>query len=240
MPSTTGELFIALFTMETTTLIPDRLQVIKEFENFIVEQDHPCIMAQSVFKMGEVELHTYNKIGDDSTTTQLLNDLGNYLGNYNFGDNDFRTFIASFPTEAYPTEEAFEQALWGQLQQIHDHDSEKWDETVSSNPENKNFSFSILGKAFYIVGMHPQSSRYARRSPYPSIVFNLHWQFEKLREMKAYENVRDKIRERDKALQGDINPVLEDFGKSSEALQYSGRNIGKEWKCPFHAKNKEQ
>lgn len=226
--------------METTTLIPDRIQVLKEFEDFIIEQDHPCLMAQTVFKMGEVNLHTYDKLADKTTTNQLLEDLGTYLRNYNFEDNNFRTFIASFPTESYPTEKLFEQALWQQLQLLHNHDSEKWDETVSKDPADKNFSFSILGKAFYIVGMHPQSSRYARRSPYPTIIFNLHWQFEKLREMKAYENVRDKIRERDKALQGHINPVLEDFGKSSEALQYSGRNIGEEWKCPFHPKNEEK
>lgn len=225
--------------METTTLIPDRLQVFKEFENFIVAQDHPCLMAQSVFKMGEVELHTYEKLGDKVTTTLILEDLGNYIKDYNFKDNNFQTFIASFPNEAYPSEGFFEQALWEQLQLLHNQDTESWDKTVSNNPEDKNFSFSILGKAFYIVGMHPESSRYARRSPYPTIIFNLHWQFEKLRDMKAYENVRDKIRERDKALQGHINPVLEDFGKSSEALQYSGRNVDKEWKCPFHAKNKE-
>ena len=223
--------------METTTLIPDRLQVLKEFEDFIVAQDHPCLMAQSVFKMGDVELHTYEKLGNKKVTSLILEDLGDYIENYNFEDNNFRTFIASFPNETYPTEEIFEQALWHQLQLLHNQDTEGWDKTVSNNPADNNFSFSILGKAFYIVGMHPESSRYARRSPYPTIIFNLHWQFEKLRDMKAYENVRDKIRERDKALQGHINPVLEDFGKSSEALQYSGRNVDKEWKCPFHPKN---
>jgi len=107
---------------------------------------------------------------------------------------------------------------------------------VSKDTENQHFSFSIGGKAFYIVGMHPGASRKARQSPYAAIAFNLHWQFEKLREMGSYETVRDKIRERDKELQGSINPVLEDFGSNSEARQYSGRKVEKDWKCPFHNK----
>jgi hypothetical protein len=122
------------------------------------------------------------------------------------------------------------------LQFIHDSDTEPWDSRVSNNPENSNFSFSIGGRAFYVVGMHPKSSRMARRAPYPTLVFNLHWQFEKLREMGAYHKVRDKIRERDTDLQGSINPVLEDFGESSEARQYSGRKVESAWKCPFHSK----
>jgi uncharacterized protein len=54
-----------------------------------------------------------------------------------------------------------------------------------------------------------------------------------LREMGSYHTVRDKIRDRDTQLQGNINPMLEDFGESSEAKQYSGRKVGEEWKCPF-------
>jgi len=52
--------------------------------------------------------------------------------------------------------------------------------------------------------------------------------------MGTYQKVRDRIRDRDVALQGSINPMLEDFGNNSEAKQYSGRKVDKEWKCPFH------
>jgi FPC/CPF motif-containing protein YcgG len=92
----------------------------------------------------------------------------------------------------------------------------------------------LIGKAFYVVGMHPNSSRIARQSPFPTIVFNLHWQFEKLRQMGSYETVRDRIRERDEELQGSMNPMLSDFGKGSEAKQYSGKKVDDNWKCPFH------
>ena len=36
------------------------------------------------------------------------------------------------------------------------------------------------------------------------------------------------------ALQGSINPVLSQFGKGSEAIQYAGRAVAADWRCPFH------
>lgn len=204
-----------------------------EFENFIIAKDHPCIMAQTVFSMDKVDFHEYENFGSRETAKAILADLKKYIAAYNFETNDFLTFIAAFKGEQNYTEEEFEKTLWEQLQHLHEIDDTSWDEAVSSDPEDKNFSFSLGGKAFYMVGLHPNSSRKARQAPYPAIAFNLHWQFEKLREMNSYHVVRDKIRERDIALQGEINPMLQDFGDRSEARQYSGRKVGEDWKCPF-------
>jgi len=208
-------------------------QINKEYHQFIVERNHPCIMANTVFSMGDYNLKIYDNFGSAATAIELVKALNQYLESYNFDDHHFKTFIAVFPDSKPTTEKEFENLLWNQLQNIHEKDSKAWDPKVSKNPHDDHFSFSIGGHAFYIVGMHPKSSRIARQSPYPTLVFNLHLQFEKLREMGVYRKIRDKIRERDLALQGSINPVLEDFGKNSEARQYSGRNIEKNWKCPF-------
>ncbi len=205
----------------------------KILKKFIVEDDHPCVMAQTVFSMDKIDLHVYENFGSRNTAQKILKDIKQYLSKYDFDNNDFYTFVATFPDRKDYSEKQFEELLWKQMQFIHEVDDQPWDPTVSSDPEDKKFSFSILGKAFYMVGLHPNSSRIARKSPVPAIAFNLHWQFEKLREMGAYHNVRDKIRERDRELQGDNNPMLEDFGEKSEARQYSGRKVGEEWKCPF-------
>ena len=209
----------------------------RDFEKFILGQDHPCIMARTVLSMDQLELFSYSNFGSETTAKNILKDLENYVAEYDFESNDFKTFLAVFPDSPKYSEISFEKVLWQQLQHIHKLDRSSWDSEVSSDPENKNFSFSIAGRAFYVVGMHPASSRQARQSPYPAIAFNLHWQFEKLREMGSFETVRDRIRDRDKALQGNINPMLEDFGANSEARQYSGRSVEKEWKCPFHHSN---
>ncbi len=224
--------------METSAKRKDKQQfrktaVNRKFRNFILKNDHPCIMAQTVFKMDKVEIKSYSNFGSKNTGERLLEDIKTYLENYNFDLNDFYTFIAVFPEETQASEIEFERLLWKQLKNIHKADNEPWDEAVSNDPENNDFSFSIAGKAFYVVGMHPNSSRKSRQAPYATLTFNLHCQFEKLRQMGAYQNVRNKIRERDTSLQGGINPMLEDFGENSEAKQYSGRKVGKEWKCPF-------
>ncbi|PHR10358.1 MAG: hypothetical protein COA40_12360 [Aequorivita sp.] len=208
----------------------------RDFKNFILEENHPCIMANTVFQMEKYQLNVYESLGSKKTANALMADLKNYIAHYDFESKDFESFIAVFPEAEVVSEIEFENLLWRQLQFMHEIDTTPWDSTVSEDPNNPNFSFSLGGKAFYVVGLHPLASRMARRSPYPTLVFNLHSQFEKLREMGVYYKVRDKIRERDAALQGSINPVLQDFGEESEARQYSGRQVGQTWKCPFHHK----
>jgi uncharacterized protein len=214
---------------DTTATSPAK----SRFHDFIIGNDHPCLMAQTVFSMDKVDFHEYEDFGSKETAKAILKDLKNYIENYNFETNDFLTFLAAFKGKQHYSEEEFEETLWAQLQHLHDVDDAPWDPEVDPDPNSKNFSLSLGGKAFYIVGLHPNSSRKARQAPYPAVAFNLHWQFEKLRQMNTYSTVRDKIRDRDIALQGNINPMLEDFGESSEARQYSGRKVGEEWKCPF-------
>nr|WP_089663291.1 guanitoxin biosynthesis heme-dependent pre-guanitoxin N-hydroxylase GntA [Christiangramia echinicola] len=211
-----------------------KMEIEKRFKNWILQEDHPCIMAQTVFSQKAFRINNYGELGDVNNVRKLLKDINHYVENYDFTSNDFQTLIAVFPDSEITCEDEFELLLWKQLSDLARADNKTWDAEVSNDPENENFSFSLGGRAFYIVGMHPESSRIARKSPYPSIAFNLHHQFEKLREMGVYHNVRDKIRERDKNLQGSINPVLQDFGERSEARQYSGKATEEEWTCPFH------
>lgn len=208
-------------------------RLLKQFREFIVDQDHPCVMAKSVFMNDEVRLRNYRTLGSIETAEKLICDLRRFIKNYSFVNRQFKTFIACFTEQEIASEMHYEELLWRQLRLIKQCDKQPWDPTVDANPESENFSFSIAGKAFYIVGMHPKGSRRARQTPYPCIAFNLHWQFEKLREMGIYENVRDRIRDRDEKRNGSINPMLEDFGSNSEARQYSGRAVDKNWKCPY-------
>lgn len=208
------------------------------FKKWIVDENHPCVMAQTVFRMDHVDFHEYSGFGTTESVRDILADLENYINGYDFSNkHQFFTFIAAFPGEGNDLSESeFENKLWRQLQFLHDLDNRPWDPRVSKDPDNSNFSFSLKGRAFYVVGLHPNSSRLARRTPFPTLTFNLHCQFEKLREMKRYDQVKTRIRERDKMLQGSVNPELEDFGLDSEARQYSGRKVNESWKCPFHHK----
>lgn len=88
----------------------------------------------------------------------------------------------------------------------------------------------------FVVGMHSASSPLARRFPYPTLVFNPRAQFDHLRESGQFDRLRERVREREVALQGTINPNLADFGEVSDARQYSGRSVEGDWQCPFHAR----
>ena len=68
---------------------------------------------------------------------------------------------------------------------------------------------------------------------YPTMVFNLHDQFVKLREEHRYEKMRMAILARDETLDGSVNPMLARHGDISEARQYSGRAVNDDWQCPF-------
>jgi len=206
---------------------------------FILD-DHPCVMAQSLVADENLTIRDYKNLNNVQTPSAILEDLKIYLGSIDDEDRKFQTFIATFENDAFDNELDFEKALWKLLSELNEIDPKPWDPNTSADPSSSKFSFSLLGHSFYIVGMHPNSSRKARSAPFPMIVFNLHSQFELLREVGRYTRVRDIIRRRDKAFQGSINPMLEDFGTSSEARQYSGREVDKNWKCPYNFKSNDE
>ena len=213
-----------------------------------VEPDrHPCVAARSAFNSDSYRFGVYSALGSPEATAGLAADLERFalgVGEAN-GEpaadlSDYATFVAVFDaplprSRNDDAEVAFERALWEQLQALHDVDARGWDPRTSPDASHKDFSFSFAGRSFYIIGMHPDASRPARRFPRPALVFNLHAQFERLRETGSYEKMRDLIRERDTQQTGDMNPMLADFGKRSEAVQYSGRAVAGAWRCPFHA-----
>ncbi len=148
----------------------------------------------------------------------------------------FTTFVAIFDDPSIGDEAHFEKLLWQQLDALHRIDDHPWAPSASSNPDDNNFGFSFGGVAFFVVGLHPRSTRQARRFSHPALVFNDHRQFEQLRAQGSFSKMQRVIRDRDQAWQGTVNPMLADFGTVSEARQYSGRAVPADWKCPFHAK----
>jgi FPC/CPF motif-containing protein YcgG len=175
-----------------------------------------------------------------ASSEQLQRELDTFIGQAPLDGDTPSAFVAVFPERPPDTEGEFERRLWRQLQLLHDVDDHPtgWDPTVSPDPDDPRFAFSFAGCAFFIVGLHPRSSRLARRFEWPALVFNPHAQFERLRAEGHYERYQALIRKRDIALQGSVNPSLADFGVRSEARQYSGRLTEPEWQCPFHHKSR--
>lgn len=206
--------------------------------DFVADKAFPCVGAKSALNKGRMQVEKFGALGDPSTTPALHAALQSYSAAYPDPGSVPATFIAVFAQEQLD-EHAFEQRLWRQLQALHAHDCALgigWAEDVADDPERNDFSFSVGGRAYFVVGLHPGASRLARRAPRPCLVFNFHEQFEQLKANGKYASMQDAIRTRDIALQGSINPVLARFGEASEARQYSGRAVEAAWQCPFHSK----
>jgi FPC/CPF motif-containing protein YcgG len=153
----------------------------------------------------------------------------------------FQSFVVLFEAPGWISEDDFEDVLWTRVQSLADKDAwhgQVYDPRVSADPDDPHFSLSFGGEAFFVVGLHPGASRPARRLECPALVFNLHDQFERLRAEQRYEPLRRSIIERDVALAGSPNPMLSRHGELSEARQYSGRAVERDWSCPFVAKPK--
>lgn len=206
------------------------------FRALVLDRRFSCVGAKAALRSGAYRFGAYGEMGSAAATAGLARDLFTFVAEQPEMRSEFTTFVASFTAPHSPGETEFEALLWTQLQALHDADAvhHSWDPRVSDDPEDPGFSFSFAGRAFFVVGLHAASSRWTRRFAWPTLVFNAHEQFELLRENGRYDRFREVIRAREQALQGSVNPVLRDFGASSEARQYSGRDTGPEWKCPFH------
>jgi len=207
------------------------------FGDFVADAGFPCLAARAMLRAGAAHLHVYGAIGSSVVSDALAADLGQFARHASFSGARLTAFVAIFTGRPPASEQAFERRLWTQLQLLHERDDPAagWDPAVSADPGDPRFSFSFAGTAFFVVGLHPVSSRLARRFRRPALVFNPHAQFERLRREGRFEGLRSRIRARDLALQGSVNPALSDFGERSEAAQYSGRDTTMgPWRCPFH------
>lgn len=208
------------------------------FAAFVADPSFPCLGAKSALNRDRMRMAQCGAMGSADATAELLRQIKAFAAEFPIPGTAPVSFVALFDNTGL-SEAAFEKALWAQLQALHERDvaqGNAWDDSVSRDPASSEFSFSVAGRAFFVVGLHPQASRTARRAPVPCLVFNFHAQFEALKASGKYQKMQSVIRERDIALQGFVNPVLAKFGESSEARQYAGRNVDAGWRCPFHAK----
>ncbi len=208
----------------------------KDFRAHISNDGFSCIGAKAALNGSIFRVGFYNEMNTRETNAVLAHDLRMFAGEQKEPSSNYASFAAIFSAPIFQNEKDWESSLWTQLENLHKLDGDSvWDTSVSSDPADANFSFSFAETGFFIVGLHPNSSRLARRFSRATMVFNPHAQFDRLRELEQYERLQKTIRAREMNLQGSLNPNLSDFGTRSEARQYSGRAVEEDWKCPFHA-----
>jgi FPC/CPF motif-containing protein YcgG len=202
------------------------------FRALVLDPEFPCVGARSAMNQGSYRFAMYPELATSETTAVLARDLRSFVDDQPEIVGEFTTFIAVFDAPKVLTPEDFEALLWEQLRLLHDLDEMDWDPTVNRDVGSKDFSFSFHGRAYFIVGLAPSGSRWARTFSWPALAFNSHAQFEALRASGQFGRIQEVIRDRDEKLEGDINPNLTNFGEHTEAKQYSGREVAEAWRCP--------
>lgn len=225
--------------IDTTTLDPGQ-----RFLQFLGDKTYPCVGAKSALTRGSIETHMFDRLGDRANDQLIVDGLAQFVARIEADacDKDIvHSYVAIFRGPFNMDEFRFESLMWSQLWRIHKLDIAAGNlpaDDVSSNPDSPRFSLSVAGHPFFLIGLHPQASRFARRFSHPVLVFNSHRQFEKLRIDGRFKKMQAATRIRDIELQGTMNPNLANFGVASEARQYSGREVKDNWRCPFDFKGK--
>ena len=198
----------------------------QELIDYVMKPSFPCFMAKSVSRIGLMRMHITPSINDIEDIRRTKENMYDFIDEYRKRPTRLSSFALVIKEEKYKDFNFFENAFWDFLQKLNHEDKKFYphDQNVSSKVHDNDFGYSIKSEAFFILALHPESPRLARRFKYPTIIFNPHAQFETLRHKGLFKKVRDAIRLKDKLLQGEINPMLNDFGEKTEVFQYLGKS----------------
>lgn len=221
----------------------DHHPLAERFNRFIGGADFPCVGAKAAANRDGIRFVVARDFRSGWDDLRILPGLLDLANSYRADPVPFQSLVVLFEDGAPTDEQAFETQLWARLQSLTDKD--EWlgqpaDPRVAHNPDDPHFAMSFGGEAFFVVGLHPHSSRPARRFDVPAMVFNLHDQFERLRAAGRYNKLSGTILDRDLKLAGSPNPMLSQHGTISAARQYSGRAVGENWQCPFSGRRDRQ
>ncbi len=211
----------------------------EDYFTFLANMEFPCVAARAALSRDHIRVFVADHMACPKDDRSIIDFMYSFVDEFRNSTNLFHSAVVIFKGPDIFDEQMFDQLLWQRLQSFANIDSQQYnyDKRVSSDPTSKDFSFSIKEEAFYIIGLHPASNRGARRFKYPALVFNPHQQFVDLRSTNRYDKMKKIVRQRDTIYSGSVNPMLQDFGQSSEVFQYSGRKYDESWQCPLKINN---
>lgn len=213
--------------------------LIEQYLDYIRNESFPCIAAKAALANQQVSCLVADHLACPHNDAAILNFLYDFVDTFRKSEKLYHSAAILFKGPGEIDEKEFDNLMWMRLQSLANLDSKNFphDSRVDQDPASAKFSFSLKEEAFFIIGLHGNSSRVTRRFPFPVLTFNPHAQFEQLRNMDKFENMQRVVRKRDFAYSGSVNPMLENYGEVSEVYQYSGREYDNEWECPLKPGN---
>lgn len=209
--------------------------IVREYSEFLNQKAFPCIAAKAALSRNHIQCMVALHMACPADDKTILQFLYSFVDVYRSSDRSFHSAAVIFKEPLAIHETLFDALLWQRLNSLSslDRQNYKHDPRVDSDPNSPRYSFSIKEEAFFILGLHPGSSRLSRQFKYPALIFNPHAEFEKLRNSDRYIKMKEVVRKRDVEFSGSVNPMLADFGEASEVYQYSGIHYDADWTCPL-------
>ncbi len=214
-------------------------EIISSFYSFLSNNAFPCVAAKDAVTKENLKVMIAGHLSCPADDKAILSFIYDFTNAYRKADKGFHSAAIIFKEPGNINEALFDKLMWQRLQALRYLDAKQYpyDSRVNDDPASVTFSFSLMEEAFFILALHPCSSRPARQFQYPTLVFNPHAQFEQMKTTARYEKMKAIVRKRDIAYSGSVNPMLTDFGEASEVYQYSGRMYDDTWKCPLNFNN---
>ncbi len=209
--------------------------IIKEYSEYLRKKDFPCVAAKAALSRNHIQCMVASHMACPADDKSILQYLYSFVDMYRASEESYHSAAVIFREPVEINETAFDTLLWQRLNSLASLDKQNYthDLRVDSDPNSPRYSFSLKEEAFFILGLHPGSSRRSRQLKYPALVFNPHAEFEKLRTSDRYTRMKEVVRKRDVEFSGSVNPMLADFGEASEVYQYSGTRHNTDWTCPL-------
>ncbi len=209
--------------------------IVNSFHSFISDALFPCVAAKDALSKDNIQIYIAQHIACPADDEGILAFLYTFTDAYRVVEKGFHSAAIIFEQPENMSEDIFDNFMWQRLSalKILDEKNYQHDARVSNDPNSPNFSFSVKEEAYFILALHANNSRPARKFKYPTLIFNPHAQFEAMKTTNRYEKMKAVVRKKDMALAGSINPMLSNFGEASEVFQYSGKQYDNNWQCPL-------
>ncbi|HEX8037581.1 MAG TPA: guanitoxin biosynthesis heme-dependent pre-guanitoxin N-hydroxylase GntA, partial [Chryseosolibacter sp.] len=157
-------------------------KIISEFMGLLADKAYPCVAARAAMSRNHLSYLVLGDLRCPADDRRILKFIYEFTGSFRSAQESFHSAVIIFRGPRIDDEKTFDDLLWAKLQSLSALDAENFrcDKRVSSDPRDAAFSFSLGEEGFFIIGLHPASSRPSRRFSYPALVFNPHEQFEVL------------------------------------------------------------
>lgn len=203
-----------------------------QFRAMMLSGAYPCLGGASAVRNGSYRFALYCDLGSPAAVRDCAHDLNLFLRDTPADAQPVAVLVAVFVGHLPGGEIGFEEALWRQLQQMHRLEAAwagrpapspiRTDESDESDP-----GFFFGDREFFVVGLHPSASRWARRFSWPTLIFNALTHEAVLQRRGQYERMQHAVRRRDRLLQGSVNPAID----LPQLAQFSGRAVDTGWEC---------